>query len=89
MTWTPQSPNGANDNAITALASLAPDTQNTGAKIPNNIQAFNDNGNKIVKVQSSMQLTGEILRSGLAKIQTGFEMIHMDETLTPGSGYSN
>ncbi|MDR1533455.1 MAG: hypothetical protein LBS62_14965 [Clostridiales bacterium] len=69
------------DNLITTLASRAPDTPNAGTQIVNNIQAFNDNGSKILKVQSPMQLTGEVFLTELAKVQADAGMVHADETL--------
>jgi hypothetical protein len=69
------------DNFITALASRTPDTPNAGDQIMNNIQAFNDNGTKLLKMQSPMQLAGEVFPTELAKIQTGAGMVHTDETL--------
>jgi hypothetical protein len=65
------------------LASLAPKAtvQNPKVKIVNDIQALYNNGNQILQVQSPMQLTGNIWRNQLGRIQTTQGNIYADETL--------
>ncbi|MDR0708330.1 MAG: hypothetical protein LBF60_10745, partial [Treponema sp.] len=72
--------NGVVNDDLASLAQRAA-AQTPEVKIVNGIKALYNGGNQVLKVESPMQLAGDIWCSQLDRIQTTQGNIHADETL--------